>query len=99
MTDGARSSAYISWNIGVESARHGRFQPQGYIATGSEVAGGDWRGGIFDTVALGVGDGWVGSEGGSVRTTKVRLSLHHAVWLLYLRLCFTRCTASRARAM
>ncbi|KAM3499033.1 hypothetical protein MY11210_009639 [Beauveria gryllotalpidicola] len=56
---------------GLESARHGRFQPQGYIATGSEVAGGDWRGGIFDTVALGVGDGWVGSEGGSGRTTKV----------------------------
>ncbi|KAJ8127584.1 hypothetical protein O1611_g6052 [Lasiodiplodia mahajangana] len=71
MIDGGRPSAYRSWNIGVESARHGRFQPQGYIATGSEVAGGDWRGGIFDTVALGVGDGWVGSEGGPGRTTKV----------------------------
>ncbi|KAK8094871.1 hypothetical protein PG997_001556 [Apiospora hydei] len=57
--------------IGVESARHGRFQPHGYIATGSEAAAGDWRGGIFDSVALGVGDGWVGSEGGSGRTTKV----------------------------
>ncbi|KAI1799620.1 hypothetical protein F4811DRAFT_565422 [Daldinia bambusicola] len=63
--------AYDGVITGIESARHGHFQPQGYIATGSEAASGDWRGGIFDTVALGVGDGWVGSEGGSARTTKV----------------------------
>ncbi|KAJ5740849.1 hypothetical protein N7493_000721 [Penicillium malachiteum] len=51
--------AYDGVITGVESARHGSFQPQGYIATGSEVASGDWRGGVFDTVALGVGDGLV----------------------------------------
>ncbi|TFK97722.1 hypothetical protein BDV98DRAFT_607412 [Pterulicium gracile] len=62
--------AYDGVITGVESARYGSFQPQGYVATGSDLAG-DWRGGIFDTIALGVGDGWVGSEGGSARTTKV----------------------------
>lgn len=82
--------------VGVESARHKSFQPQGYIAAGSEVAG-DWRGGIFDAVALGVGDGWVGSQGGSARTTKVRVSLPFT--LIMSSCLFTRCIVLRVKAM
>ncbi|KAM6489438.1 Fungal fruit body lectin domain containing protein [Amanita muscaria] len=62
--------AYDGAVTGIESLRHEKFQPQGYIATGAETAK-DWRGGLFDIVALGVGDGWLGSDGKLGRTTKV----------------------------
>lgn len=73
-------------SLGIESLRHRKFEPQGYIAAGTEV-GKDWRGGIFDVVTLAAGDGWVSSEGGATRTTKVYLLILHVCkrshrWLL-----------------
>ncbi|KAJ7190438.1 hypothetical protein GGX14DRAFT_407973 [Mycena pura] len=48
---------------GVESHRHHKFDPQGYIAAFREFKT-DWRSAAFDVTALVVGDGWIGKEGG-----------------------------------
>ncbi|KAI6143787.1 hypothetical protein BKA82DRAFT_4183183 [Pisolithus tinctorius] len=47
---------------GIESARHQRYDPQGYLGAVSEFNS-DWRGGVFDVAALAVGDAVLGSEG------------------------------------
>ncbi|KAI6097468.1 hypothetical protein F5141DRAFT_460127 [Pisolithus sp. B1] len=47
---------------GIESARHHKYEPQGYLGAVSEFKS-DWRGGVFDVAALAVGDAVLGSEG------------------------------------
>ncbi|KAH0833822.1 hypothetical protein J3R83DRAFT_10985 [Lanmaoa asiatica] len=47
---------------GIESARHQKYEPQGYLGAVSEFKS-DWRGGVFDITALAVGDAVIGSEG------------------------------------
>ncbi|KAG7099851.1 hypothetical protein E1B28_001658 [Marasmius oreades] len=47
---------------GIESVRHQKYDPQGYLGAVSEI-GSDWRGGVFDIVALGVGDAVLGADG------------------------------------
>ncbi len=63
---------------GVESARHGKFDPQGYVSAVSEVSQ-DWRGGAFDIVAIGAMDGFLNKGKG---TTKVCFSvdIHSFAW-------------------
>ncbi|EJD48258.1 hypothetical protein AURDEDRAFT_113089 [Auricularia subglabra TFB-10046 SS5] len=59
---------------GIESARHQKYDPQGYLGAISELSS-DWRGGVFDVVALGVGDAVLGADGSvskmKYKTTKV----------------------------
>ncbi|KAF7358416.1 DUF3421 domain protein [Mycena venus] len=59
---------------GIESARHEKYDPQGYLGAISEFNS-DWRSAAFDIVSLGVGDGWIGSDGAVMKapakTTKV----------------------------
>jgi len=59
---------------GVESWRHHNYEPQGYLGAISEFKE-DWRGGIFDVVALGTGDALLGVDGSvtktNYKTTKV----------------------------
>lgn len=38
---------------GVKSVSHGKFDPQGYIGAGSDMAEGDCRDGVFDAIAVG----------------------------------------------
>ena len=46
--------------LGVESARHHEYTPQGYLAAVDEI-GSNWRGGAFDIVSLAVSDGIAGN--------------------------------------
>jgi hypothetical protein len=54
----------------IEFVRHHKFDPQGYLAAGTEVTQ-DWRSGLFDTAVLAVGDRWAYKTGVKTRTTKV----------------------------
>ncbi len=60
---------------GIESVRHQRYEPQGYLGAVFELQS-DWRGGLFDIVALGMGDAVLGADGSvtktEFKTTKVR---------------------------
>ncbi|KDR70002.1 hypothetical protein GALMADRAFT_900591 [Galerina marginata CBS 339.88] len=60
---------YDAATTGIESARHGKFDPQGYIDAGAEIKD-DWRAGVFDLVAIGAMDGFLG-KGKTGRATKV----------------------------
>ncbi|KAK0447554.1 hypothetical protein EV421DRAFT_1786727 [Armillaria borealis] len=55
---------------GIESVRHQQYEPQGYLGAVSELQS-DWRGGLFDIIALGVGDAVLGADG-SVTKTKFK---------------------------
>ncbi|KAG8985840.1 hypothetical protein FRB90_004410, partial [Tulasnella sp. 427] len=46
----------------IETLRHEKYTPQGYLEAISEI-GDDWRGGLFDIFALGVGDALLSTDG------------------------------------
>ncbi|PBK94158.1 hypothetical protein ARMGADRAFT_1101061 [Armillaria gallica] len=52
---------------GIESVRHQKYEPQGYLGAVSELQS-DWRGGLFDIVALGMGDAVLGADGSVTKT-------------------------------
>ncbi len=64
-------SHFNHFTSGIESARHGKYDPQGYVSAASEISQ-DWRSGSFDIVAIGAMDGYLNKGRG---TTKVCSSL------------------------
>lgn len=68
-------AALTSILSGIESVRHHKYDPQGYLGAISEI-GHDWRGGVFDVAALAVGDAIIGADGSvwktNYKTTTVR---------------------------
>lgn len=78
------TTALTSISSGIESARHQKYTPQGYLGAVSEI-GSDWRGGVFDITALAVGDAIIGADGSvakaNYKTTTVRAFFPIPSWL------------------